>query len=203
MTKCIKDGWGGRCPDCDGVSCKPKEVPTMDINSTRAIVIAALYDFAARLTTQPGTLKVGSTHDAAPMAQAVKEFTVLRSLDSDAYSDPPIKDWRVRLGTRELTELAFEDPQPEGTFEQELAKLLNRFSMDNYTGTPDFVLAKLVGAYLDGLNIREKLMKDVSLPPHMNTVVVVNEPSSVVKALVGDEARRLPLVLDREAFLRP
>lgn len=25
MPNCRKDGWGGRCPTCDGESCKPKE----------------------------------------------------------------------------------------------------------------------------------------------------------------------------------
>jgi hypothetical protein len=201
MSKCIKDGWGGRCPNCDGVSCKPKENP-MEVNSTRAIVAAALYGFAAKLTCLDKPVTMGKGHDAGPAAVAVDEFLKLHNLH--LTQDPPVKDWRARLGTRELAELAFEDPQPEGTFEQELAKVLNRFSMDSYTGTPDFVLAKLVGAYLDGLNIREKLMKDFNLPPHtMNNVVVVSDPSSVVKALRGEEARRLPLVLDREAFLRP
>jgi hypothetical protein len=26
MPNCIKDGWGGRCPNCDGKSCKPGAV---------------------------------------------------------------------------------------------------------------------------------------------------------------------------------
>lgn len=34
MPNCRKDGWGGTCPECDGVSCAP---PTKDTNPKSAI----------------------------------------------------------------------------------------------------------------------------------------------------------------------
>lgn len=33
-----------------------------------------IYDFAGWLTTRPGTMEVGSSHDAAPMAEAVGQY---------------------------------------------------------------------------------------------------------------------------------
>jgi hypothetical protein len=140
----------------------------MEVNSTRAIVAAALYGFAAKLTCQPKPITLGQNHDAGPAAVAVDDF--LKHHNLHLTQDPPVKDWRARLGTRELTEIAFDDPKPEGTFEQELAKLFNRFGMDGYTATPDHVLAKMVGTYLDGLNIRNTLVKNINLPG-MNDVV--------------------------------
>lgn len=39
-----------------------------------------------------------------------------------------------------------------GTFEQELASLVNRYSMENKSNTPDFILAKYIEGTLKALN---------------------------------------------------
>lgn len=48
----------------------------------------AIYGFAAWLTCREGTLQVGSTHNAAPMAECVKEWQEANGLPDVSESYP-------------------------------------------------------------------------------------------------------------------
>lgn len=126
-------------------------------NSTRALIAAALYSFAAALTTRKVPITLGGNHSAVPAATAVDEFLKDRNIALSAYSDPPIKDWRDRLGNREMHEQHIPDIEGIPDFKRELAGVLNKFSMDNYAGMPDFVLAQAIATILDGLNVARTL----------------------------------------------
>jgi len=58
------------------------------------IVSGAIYDFAAWLTTREEQIKASSKDDAAPIANAVKEFLKIREVDE---SNPLIQDWQDYL----------------------------------------------------------------------------------------------------------
>ena len=51
----------------------------------------ALFGFCAWLSTQDGTLKIGATHDAAPLPGLVAAFCMHNNLA------PPEPDWYTRL----------------------------------------------------------------------------------------------------------
>lgn len=61
-------------------------------------VAGAIFDFAAWLTTQPGTLEIGRSHDAAPMAEAVRKWGRARLFDTD---DADVITWQDGLPSRD------------------------------------------------------------------------------------------------------
>lgn len=63
------------------------------------IVAGALYAFAGFLTSRKGTLQVGETHNAAPMAEAVDAFCKEHGLyDGPAkMNDPAVREWASLL----------------------------------------------------------------------------------------------------------
>jgi hypothetical protein len=65
--------------------------PTM-----RRVIAGAIYDFAGRLTCREKPITLGSTHDAAPAAEACQEFLKLRGCSE---GEPMVKDWQDHLGT--------------------------------------------------------------------------------------------------------
>lgn len=65
--------------------------PTM-----RRVIAGAIYDFAARLTCRVDPITLGSTHNAAPAAEACQEFLRLRGCDA---GEPMVRDWSEFLGT--------------------------------------------------------------------------------------------------------
>lgn len=60
---------------------------------TTSDLVGAIYDFAASLTTNPEPIMAGSGHDAAPMAERVKEWTGKRGL---SVVDANVLDWNVQ-----------------------------------------------------------------------------------------------------------
>jgi hypothetical protein len=72
--------------------------PTM-----RRVIAGAIYDFAARLTCREKPITLGSTHDAAPAAEACQEFLKLRGCND---GEPMVKSWEQHLGiARAFTDL--------------------------------------------------------------------------------------------------
>jgi len=51
-----------------------------------------IYDFAGWLTTRPGVMRVGSSCEAGPMAEAVGEY--LRTYPERFTANPPRREWR-------------------------------------------------------------------------------------------------------------
>ena len=60
------------------------------------IVSGAIYDFMGWLTTRPEKLVLSSADDAAPAADAVKEFLTMRGVDQEC--EPMISNWPGRCG---------------------------------------------------------------------------------------------------------
>jgi len=58
------------------------------------VVSGALYDFMGFLTTGETVLTLSEKHDAAPAADAVKEFLELRGVDTGCT--PMIENWPSR-----------------------------------------------------------------------------------------------------------
>lgn len=66
------------------------------MKTVHQIIAGALYSFAGALTCREGTLTVGSSHNAGPMAEAVDAFCREHGLlgPNGAFTEPAIKDWR-------------------------------------------------------------------------------------------------------------
>ena len=58
------------------------------------VILGVLYDFMGWLTTRSERLVLSSTDDAAPAAEVVKNFLVMRGVDMSC--DPMIHDWPSR-----------------------------------------------------------------------------------------------------------
>ena len=74
------------------------------------IIAGAIFDFAGFLTTRDKVIKVGSTANAAPVADLVKEWADMRKLSlddvavswwQDVLEEPPKRKW-VRLTDDEM-----------------------------------------------------------------------------------------------------
>jgi hypothetical protein len=113
----------------------------------RAIIAAALYDFAGQLTTRKEPITAGATHDAAPMAEAVSQFLKLREVD--VRRDPPIKTWQSDLRVAQLDEDNGAMARTPLCFREELERVIKKWGQDITYGMPDYVLAKLVIDVLD------------------------------------------------------
>lgn len=84
----------------------------------------------------------------------------------------PCKDEIIRANNTELTDdmidLLREMAEPK-TFQQELVSLLNKHSMENYSGTPDWILAEFLRKCLEGWDLGVRLRsewrgEDLELP---------------------------------------
>ena len=60
------------------------------------VVAGAIFDFMGWLTTRQEKLVLSSADDAAPAAEAVKEFLTMRGVAQDC--EPMIHDWPARCG---------------------------------------------------------------------------------------------------------
>lgn len=58
------------------------------------VVSGALYDFMGWLTTRTEKLVLSSADDAAPAANAVKEFLAMRGVDQKC--EPMVNEWQER-----------------------------------------------------------------------------------------------------------
>ena len=67
-----------------------------------------IYDFAGWLTTRPGTLMVGSKHEAGPMAEAVGEY--LQTFPDRFVALPQ----REPLTDEEIWSLYYDQDHPDG-----------------------------------------------------------------------------------------
>jgi hypothetical protein len=117
----------------------------MDI---RALIAAAIYDFAAQLTVRPEPITAGSSHDAAPMAEAVSAFLKLRNVDT-GLKDPPIKTWEGDALFAQAHLDSLKETRVPLCFREELEQALNKWGMDTTYGMPDHILATLIINTLD------------------------------------------------------
>lgn len=58
------------------------------------VISGAIFDFAGYLTTRPNVIEVGSTANASPVADLVKEWAALRGLSLD---DAAVLSWQEWL----------------------------------------------------------------------------------------------------------
>ena len=58
------------------------------------VVAGALYDFGGYLTTRPERMTVSAVDNAAPMADAIKDFMTLRGVDQECK--PMTMQWSAR-----------------------------------------------------------------------------------------------------------
>lgn len=65
-----------------------------DVGGLPLIIAGALYDFGGFLTTRENIMRVGSTENASPMVDAIKEFAALRKLPLD---DAAVQSWQDPL----------------------------------------------------------------------------------------------------------
>lgn len=113
----------------------------------KAIVAAAIYDFAGHLTCRDKPLTMGKNHDCAPAAAAVDEFLKLRNAE---VVEPPIKTWERDASFLELdleAQAQARLTRPK-TFDMALRKIINEHGIDSDAGIPDFVLATMVSDML-------------------------------------------------------
>ena len=73
------------------------------------VVAGAIFDFMGWLTTRQEKLVLSSADDAAPAAEAVKEFLTMRGVAQDC--EPMIHDWHARC-SMVTANPDFDDPQP-------------------------------------------------------------------------------------------
>jgi hypothetical protein len=115
--------------------------------SVRALIVGALYDFAASLTVRKDPITAGASHNASPMAEAVSSFVKERACDT--VQDPPVREWRERLGLAEAEADIREACHTPMSFREDLQRIINRWGKDNEYGIPDFILAEYIEALLD------------------------------------------------------
>jgi hypothetical protein len=60
------------------------------------VITGAIYDFAGFLTTRDAVIEVGSTANAAPIADLIEEWCQLRDI---SFSDAMVKDWQNSVTT--------------------------------------------------------------------------------------------------------
>jgi hypothetical protein len=107
------------------------------MRTVKDIVAAAIYDFAAALTVRDQSITAGKTHNAAPMADAVKDFLNKRGVEPS--HDVPVKGWE-----QDVKFLALADglPQPApADVRAHIARAINHHGFDSFLGVPDFILA--------------------------------------------------------------
>ena len=75
------------------------------------VVAGAIFDFMGWLTTRQEKLVLSSADDAAPAAEAVKEFLTMRGVAQDC--EPMIHDWPARCSM--ATANARSEARPVGT----------------------------------------------------------------------------------------
>ena len=92
---------------------------------------AILIGFGAWLTQSETPLTFGSGFDASRMAELVKEYSNLQEL-----GELP-EGWENTLNQAPTLER-------DSDLRAELAVVLNRFSRENYSNTPDFILAQFL-----------------------------------------------------------
>lgn len=74
--------------ECDGRLYVVKHVKTQEND-----IAGAIYDFAAFLTTRRQTIEVGSTANASPMVELIKEWAELRDL---SLEDADVEGWNLK-----------------------------------------------------------------------------------------------------------
>lgn len=74
--------------ECDGRLYIVKHVETQEND-----IAGAVYDFAGFLTTRPQSIEVGSTANASPMAELIKEWAELRDL---SLEDADVEGWNLK-----------------------------------------------------------------------------------------------------------
>ena len=75
------------------------------------IVAGAIFDFAGFMTTRSEVIEVGSTADAGPVADLVKEWAELRGLD---LADAAVLSWQLHITRASLPAPQQATPEPLG-----------------------------------------------------------------------------------------
>lgn len=90
------------------------------------IVAGAIFDFAGFMTTRSEVIEVGSTAEAGPVADLVKEWAELRGLD---LADAAVLSWQLHITRASLPTTQQATPEPEG----EVAATVAEVHMGRYT----------------------------------------------------------------------
>jgi hypothetical protein len=101
------------------------------------LIASALYDFIGYLTGGKGTIEVGASSDVVPLIDRLKAWARERDLNIES------KGIDVHLW-----ESARNAEADDREFLSELERLINCYSMENGSDTPDFILAQYLTACL-------------------------------------------------------
>lgn len=81
---------------------------------SHSIVAGALFDFMGWLTSRNECLVLSSTDDAAPAADAIKDFAHMRNLSID---DAKVREWQEHLASPPTLSLAQRKPLTDEEYE--------------------------------------------------------------------------------------
>ena len=93
---------------------QPTEQDEQEANGLPPIVAGAIFDFAGFMTTRSEVIEVGSTAEAGPVADLVKEWAESRDLD---LADAAVLSWQLHITRASLPAT----PEPVGfTYQAEI-----------------------------------------------------------------------------------
>lgn len=102
----------GTCAKC--IATKPAQRPAAqterEADGLPLIVAGAIFDFAGFMTTRSEVIEVGSTAEAGPVADLVKEWAELRGLD---LADAAVLSWQLHITRASLPTTQQATPEPE------------------------------------------------------------------------------------------
>ena len=98
-----------------------------------SIVAGALFDFMGWLTSRRERLVLSSTDNAAPVADAIKDFAKMRSL---SISDAQVQKWQEHLSAPQpprqpLTDKVIQELAEEGVFHANIFEIVRRIEEEH------------------------------------------------------------------------
>ena len=104
---------------CDGFGPPQQAEPVEPV--AHRVVAGVLFDFMGWLTSRRERLVLSSTDDAAPAADAIKDFAEMRGLSLD---DAKVQDWDAAPPQRKLVPLTEEEIMHIGMTHQSLRQVV-------------------------------------------------------------------------------
>ena len=90
---------------------RPAAQTEREADGLSLIVAGAIFDFAGFMTSRSEVIEVGSTADAGPVADLVKEWAELRGLD---LADAAVLSWQLHITRASLPAPQQATPEPVG-----------------------------------------------------------------------------------------
>ena len=78
--------------------------PEQEPDGVRLVVSGAIFDFAGYLTTRDKVIEVGSTANASPVADLVKEWAALRGLSLENPAVLSWQEWLIPVSTSDTSQ---------------------------------------------------------------------------------------------------